>query len=163
MKKHHVINSLHIVGLVVITSVIALLIGIFVPKNIHAPVNNPSVAVTPSDSDHPFSPLLFDIPLEAQNRIHPGDVITGTAPHTWFSEGNFPVTLFTLNDVPFALLTAITDEDWTITKNVSFTLTFPETLPYEGVGYISLSSHTNSLETSPAEIYVPVIFENNSR
>jgi cytoskeletal protein RodZ len=129
MKKHHWINSLHIIGLVIITGILAIILGIFLPKKSQAPTANQDMTNQSTEQNNPPTPLPEVIQfnnITDNNRVSPKQVITGTVPGNWFFEGSFPVFLKKPSGEIFATVIAKTDEDWMVTKNVSFSVPIPE-------------------------------------
>jgi hypothetical protein len=167
MEKHHWINSLHIIGLIIITGVLAIILGMFLPKKTTAP-NTDSHITIPNTLENKPSPQPSEIiqfnDITNNNRVHPNQIITGTVPGTWFFEGSFPVFLKKPSGEIFATVTATTDEDWMVTKNVTFTVTLPDEFSYSGIGTITFTQDDPSDGESGRPIQqktIPVIFENN--
>jgi hypothetical protein len=166
MKRHHWINSLHIIGLVIITGILAITLGMFLPKKTQAPNTNPDTTISTVAQNNlptPLSEVIQFNTIIENNRVNPKQVITGTVPGTWFFEGSFPVFLKKPSGEIFATIIAKTDEDWMVTKNVSFSVTLPDEFSYSGIGTITFTQDDPSDGESGRPIQqktVPVIFEN---
>lgn len=165
IEKHH--SWLGIVFLVFMTLVFAFIAITFFPKKtsiptvITKPVNQQ--AQQPETPVQPVSPITVAIPTGGT--VSSGQVITGTAPGYYFFEGSFPVTVRDNNDQPFATVIAKTDEDWMVTKKVSFTVKLPETFSYTGMGSILFKKDDPSdgeapFDSTKDQYVLPVFFEN---
>jgi hypothetical protein len=167
MPRHHIINSLHIIGLIVITVIFAFIVGMFLPKKSQAPAVDPVSYNKSAPTPAPAIPLREIIQFNdiiENNRINPKQTITGTVPGTWFFEGSFPVYLKTSSGETFTTVIAKTNEDWMVTKNVSFSVTLPDEFSYSGIGTLLFTQDDPSDGESGREIQqkiVPVIFESN--
>lgn len=156
-------SMIHIVGLAVITFILAGLALLLFPRFSNAPKPDDSnSAVTVSEKEE--LPVIFEN-FGSHARITPKQVIEGTAPGYWFFEGSFPVTLQDISGNTFAIIPATTDADWMVTEHVQFSVIMPEPFSYTGVGSILFKKDDPSDGEAPFnpqkdQLVVPVIFQN---
>ena len=152
-------HTLKIIGLAMVTFGLALAIGLLLPKSTQAPI---IINQTPENQ----LPTGFSLDQVTNNdRVSPGQIITGSIPGVWFFEGSFPVQLQDVNGTTFTTIIATTAEDWMTTNNVSFTTTLPETFTYTGVGKLVFmrddpSDGESGIDMADFTATIPVIFEN---
>ncbi|HQV64798.1 MAG TPA: hypothetical protein PKZ56_01015 [Candidatus Paceibacterota bacterium] len=156
-------SMVHIVGLAVVTFILAGLALLLFPRFSNAPKpdeSNPAITeLTTKESS-----VVFDN-FGSHARIVPKQIIEGKAPGYWFFEGSFPVTLQDINGNTFAIVTATTEADWMVTEHVQFSVTMPEPFSYTGVGSILFKKDDPSDGEAPFDpdkdqLVVPVIFKN---
>ena len=163
IQPHHIRHSAKIIGLAVITFVIAGAIVFLFPRLTIAPTGVP-VTSNPEPEQQPETGVITLNNLMENDRVTPGEVITGEVPGRWFFEASFPVELRDINGAIFATTYASTTEDWMTTENVSFTITLPASFSYTGVGELYLKKDDPSDGEAPFdpatdEATIHVIFE----
>ncbi len=161
---HKTHSMMRIVGLALITFVLAGIALFFFPKFSSAPKPEQSIPIVIENVPVKDSLVRFDN-FGNHARMNPKQVIEGTAPGYWYFEGSFPVTLKDINGKMFATVVASTDEDWMVTEHARFTVTMPESFSYTGVGNILFKKDDPSDGEAPFDpekdqLLVPVIFEN---
>jgi len=160
IQKHHMSHSAKIIGLAIITIVLALVLGSLLPKSSQAP----EIVLTPESPIAPFPENFVLDNLHQNNRVNPGQIITGSVPGFWFFEASFPIELRDINGNVFGFAIAQTSEDWMTTNNVSFSATMPDDLSYTGVGSLVFtrddpSDGESGIDMADFTAIVPVIFE----
>lgn len=152
-------HTLKILGLAIITFALALAIGLLIPKSTQAPVIINAIENNQIPNDFSLDTV------NANDRVSPDQIITGSVPGVWFFEGSFPVQLQDLSGNTFTTIIATTSEDWMTTDMVSFTATLPDNFSYTGVGKLVFmrddpSDGESTIDMANFTATVPVIFEN---
>lgn len=164
MTLSHATNSiLRIVGLAIITFILAGIILFFFPKFSNAP--KPDGKETVLTQTPTTSPSITFDNLSNNARVQAGQLITGKVVGRWFFEGSFPVTLRDIHGNTFTTAIATTNEDWMVTNRVTFSLPLPSAFIYTGVGSMLFKKDDPSdgeatFDPAIDELIVPVIFEN---
>lgn len=163
--SRHITSSLQIIGLMIVTLGIALVIGMFIPKQTQAPSEQVSInqVETETTNSETAGVISFDA-LKDNDHVQPKQIITGKVPGYWFFEGSFPVELKNASGQTFATVIAKTNQDWMVTTNIAFSITLPDEFTYHGVGSILFKRDDPSDGEAPKkpqdEKSIPVIFEN---
>lgn len=164
MSLSYKTNSIvRIIGLAIITLVLAGIILFFFPKLSNAP--KPDGKETVLTQTPTTSPSITFDNLSNNARVQSGKIITGKVTGRWFFEGSFPVTLRDINGNTFTTVVATTKEDWMVTNHVTFSVSLPNAFIYTGVGSFLFKKDDPSDGEAPYdattdELIVPVIFEN---
>ena len=155
-------HSMKIIGLAIITLVLAGLIILFAPRASLAPISEHPYDVPTPENPQPVSPVTLDT-LASGDTVHADQTITGKAPGGWFFEASFPVSLKKSDGTVFAKVPAQTTADWMVTTAVGFSVKLPAILPYTGPGTIMFQIDNPSgnpfTEDATNTFSIPVVFQ----